>query len=59
MIVDCLQKDPTKRPTAQELLKHPFFRRAKERKFIQQVLLCDGPSIEERVSKVCLYCSKL
>ncbi|KAK3875960.1 hypothetical protein Pcinc_019201 [Petrolisthes cinctipes] len=51
MITDCLQKDPTKRPTAQELLKHPFFRKAKDKKYLQSVLLQGGPSIEERVSK--------
>lgn len=51
MIADCLQKDPTKRPTASELLKHPFFRRAKDKKYLQSVLLQGGPSIEERVAK--------
>ncbi|XP_076048746.1 oxidative stress responsive kinase frayed isoform X3 [Oratosquilla oratoria] len=51
MITDCLQKDPTKRPTASELLKHQFFRKAKDRKFLQQTLLLGGPSIEERVAK--------
>lgn len=53
MITDCLQKDPTKRPTASELLKHPFFRKAKDKKYLQSVLLQGGPSIEERVAKVC------
>ena len=52
MISDCLQKDPTKRPTSSELLKHTFFRKAKDKKFLQQVLLMGGPSIEERVAKV-------
>ncbi|KAK4316907.1 hypothetical protein Pmani_011980 [Petrolisthes manimaculis] len=51
MITDCLQKDPTKRPTASELLKHPFFRKAKDKKYLQSVLLQGGPSIEERVAK--------
>ncbi|XP_068218982.1 serine/threonine-protein kinase OSR1 isoform X3 [Palaemon carinicauda] len=51
MITDCLQKDPAKRPTAQELLKHPFFKKARDKKYLQSVLLLGGPSIEERVAK--------
>lgn len=52
MIVECLQKDPTKRPTATELLKHPFFKKAKDRKYLTQTLVAIGPSMEARVHKV-------
>lgn len=51
MIVECLQKEPTKRPTASELLKHPFFKKAKDRKYLTQTLLATGPSMETRVHK--------
>ncbi|XP_046669168.1 serine/threonine-protein kinase OSR1 isoform X1 [Homalodisca vitripennis] len=51
MVIDCLQKDPSKRPTATELLKHPFFKKAKDRKYLQQTLVAIGPSLETRVQK--------
>ncbi|XP_044731357.1 serine/threonine-protein kinase OSR1-like [Chrysoperla carnea] len=51
MILDCLQKDPTKRPTASELLKHAFFKKAKDRRYLQQTLVAIGPSLETRVQK--------
>ncbi len=51
MIADCLQKDPSKRPTATELLRHPFFKKSKDKKFLQQSLLTVAPSIETRVQK--------
>ncbi|XP_023938723.1 serine/threonine-protein kinase OSR1 isoform X2 [Bicyclus anynana] len=51
MITDCLQKDPSKRPTATELLKHPFFRKAKDRKYLTQTLLDMGPGVGTRVQK--------
>lgn len=51
MIIECLQKDPTKRPTANELLKHPFFKKAKDKKYLMQTLLATGPSMKTRVNK--------
>ena len=52
MIAECLQKDPSKRPTATELLKNPFFKgKAKDRKFLQQSLVASAPTIESRVQK--------
>lgn len=52
MITDCLQKEASKRPTAAELLKHPFFKKAKDKKYLQQTLVAIGPSLETRVQKV-------
>lgn len=51
MITECLQKDPAKRPTANELLKHPFFKKAKDKKFLTATLLPTGPSMKTRVNK--------
>ncbi|CAG9814065.1 unnamed protein product [Phaedon cochleariae] len=51
MITDCLQKEPSKRPTAAELLKHPFFKKAKDKKYLQSTLVAIGPSLETRVEK--------
>ncbi|XP_077513806.1 oxidative stress responsive kinase frayed isoform X9 [Amblyomma americanum] len=51
MITECLQKDPTKRPTATELLKHQFFKKAKDKKYLMQTLLTCAPTIEARAQK--------
>lgn len=53
MISDCLQKDPAKRPTAAELLKYSFIKKAKDQKWLVDNLIQDlagiivKPSVEE------------
>jgi serine/threonine-protein kinase OSR1/STK39 len=39
MIGECLQKDPVKRPTATELLKNPFYKKAKDKKWLVHALI--------------------
>ncbi|OQR66887.1 STE20/SPS1-related proline-alanine-rich protein kinase-like [Tropilaelaps mercedesae] len=52
MISDCLQKDPDKRPTASELLRNPFFRKAKDKKYLTQALLLCTPGMNQRAQKL-------
>ena len=49
MISLCLQKDPTKRPLASQLLKHKFFAKAvKQKDLIKKVILNGLPALAER-----------
>lgn len=38
MIGECLKKDPSERPTAKQLLKHEFFKKAKDKSYISKHL---------------------
>ncbi|KAJ6821776.1 serine/threonine-protein kinase fray2 [Iris pallida] len=49
MVAMCLDKDQAKRPTAEKLLKHSFFRTAKPPELSVKSLLADLPPLWERV----------
>ncbi|KAK9161077.1 hypothetical protein Syun_007418 [Stephania yunnanensis] len=49
VVAMCLVKDQTKRPTAEKLLKHSFFKNAKAPEFSVKNLLMDLPPLWDRV----------
>lgn len=49
MVAMCLVKDQTKRPTAEKLLKHSFFKTAKPPESTMKGILTDLPPLWERV----------
>ncbi|KAL9250333.1 Serine/threonine-protein kinase fray2-like protein [Drosera capensis] len=49
MVAMCLVKDPKKRPTAEKLLKHSFFKQAKPPELTVKKLIADLPPLWERV----------
>ncbi|KAG0021757.1 hypothetical protein BGZ80_001772 [Entomortierella chlamydospora] len=51
MIDCCLQKDPTRRPSAEKLLNHPFFKQAKKKSYLVSSLLHNLPPLEQRPPK--------
>ncbi|KAF3456847.1 hypothetical protein FNV43_RR01501 [Rhamnella rubrinervis] len=48
MVASCLDQDPSKRPTAEKLLKHSFFKNCKGTDFLVKNVLQGLPSVEER-----------
>ncbi|XP_072995790.1 serine/threonine-protein kinase BLUS1-like [Typha latifolia] len=44
----CLVKDPSKRPCAQKLLKHPFFKQARSQEFINRKILEGLPTLGDQ-----------
>ncbi|KAI4355868.1 hypothetical protein L6164_004599 [Bauhinia variegata] len=49
MIARCLQKDPSKRPTAKKLLDHAFFKKGRSNDYIARTLLEGLPDLGERM----------
>lgn len=53
MINECLRKEPDKRPTAKQLLKHEFFKKAKDKQYLVKCLLSEGVSVKpQKVKRV-------
>lgn len=48
MVESCLVKDPSKRPTAQDLLQTPFFKAAKKKSYLVGAILKDLPPLTQR-----------
>ncbi|XP_027343590.1 serine/threonine-protein kinase BLUS1 [Abrus precatorius] len=48
MVASCLNQDPSKRPSAEKLLKHPFFKNCKGPEFLVKNVLQGLPSVEKR-----------
>ncbi|KAF9426717.1 hypothetical protein BGZ94_006109 [Podila epigama] len=51
MIDSCLQKDPTRRPSAEKLLNHSFFKQAKKKSYLVSGILHNLPPLEQRPPK--------
>ncbi|XP_047265907.1 serine/threonine-protein kinase 26 isoform X5 [Capsicum annuum] len=49
MIASCLVKDPSKRPSAKKLLKHPFFKQARSNDYIARTVLEGLPALGDRM----------
>lgn len=52
MINKCLQKDPEKRPSATELLKLPFFKKAKNTPYLLESIIPHGISLMDKTVQI-------
>ncbi|XP_047317430.1 serine/threonine-protein kinase BLUS1 [Impatiens glandulifera] len=52
LVGQCLDKDPAKRPTAEKLLKHSFFRNCKGTNYLVKNMLTGLPSVEDRFKQL-------
>ncbi|KAK2164297.1 hypothetical protein LSH36_66g04016 [Paralvinella palmiformis] len=53
MITECLRKEPEKRPTAKQLLKHEFFKKSKDKQYLMKTLLSSGAPVKpQKVKRV-------
>lgn len=48
----CLVKDPAKRPSAEKLLRHSFFKQARSADYLARRVLHGLPPLGERVKKL-------
>ncbi|KAJ0963815.1 hypothetical protein J5N97_028937 [Dioscorea zingiberensis] len=48
MVASCLSQDPSKRPSAEKLLRHPFFKNCRSVEYLVKNMLQAVPSMEER-----------
>ncbi|KAE8715077.1 Serine/threonine-protein kinase fray2 [Hibiscus syriacus] len=52
MIASCLVKDPSKRPTSKNLLKHSFFKQARSNDYVARTLLDALPPLGVRIQEL-------
>ena len=55
MVAMCLVKDPSKRPSAEKLLKHSFFKHVKSADYIARTILDPLPPLWQRVRDVKVF----
>ncbi|KAI8344461.1 kinase-like domain-containing protein [Chlamydoabsidia padenii] len=48
MVDSCMVKDPEKRPSAEKLLQHPFFKQSKRKDYLVKSILQDLTPLEQR-----------
>lgn len=52
LVAKCLQKDPSQRPSASQLLEHRFFKTAHDAAYLSKHLLTGLPTVTERLAKI-------